>query len=568
MAMRSRQDNINHKALRRRHKSPHFKRAALALAVTSALVPLAVPAGEWNRNIEVHLMPSMGGQQGRLLYGGALLQPFWQDNNSLLYGDLRGTITQMDGKDSEFNFGLGYRWLTPQRDWILGGYAAFDTRDTLNDNRFNQVTLGLEALGDIFDARFNYYVPVTNEKHLDTAPDGGLFQAHTLFANGIWEEALQGFDGEVGVRIPWIEFAETRVYLGGYHFDGSVVTKAADGVKGRIEVRLMQDITLGVTTTHDELFGGETLLQLRYSFGYPNINRKRTVPERMIQFVERDIDVRSTDRLPAVQGLHGQELHGVESGNGDIKHKDIIHSNVFHIDNTAAAGGDGSFEHPYNNYAACFGGGCTGPNFIYIHAGNGTSAGMNTTFTMVNNQTLSGQGFPLFGIGGDKFPIITSTGGDAIVLANNTEVAGLQISGANRNGISGQGVSGAINIHNNRIVNNSRNGIYLRNRTSGSSSLTQTATIANNTISNNRRNGIYLRNQANYCRIKQTETQALNNVSVIGYTSVFSLIELIDFFSAVVADGVFAFSGSVVLGGAVICAIVEIDAVSAVVQVG
>ncbi|HTT08166.1 MAG TPA: inverse autotransporter beta domain-containing protein, partial [Gammaproteobacteria bacterium] len=342
---------------------PHFKRAALALAITAALTPMAVPATEWNRNIEVYLMPST---QGRLLYGGALLQPIWQDNQSLLYGDLRGTITQTDGKDTEFNFGLGYRWLTPQRDWILGGYAAFDTRDTLNDNRFNQFTFGVEALGDMYDARFNYYAPITDEKRLDTALDGGLFQAHTLFANGIYEEALQGFDGEVGVRIPWIDFAETRVYLGGYHFDGSVTPKAADGVKGRIEMRLMQDISVGVSAQSDDLFGGETMLQLRYSFGYPNVNRKRTVPERMIQFVERDIDIKATDRLGSVDGLHGS-FHGVESGNDDMGHKVTVSTSVFHIDNTAAAGGDGSFEHPYNTITSCLAGGCAMPStFVYV----------------------------------------------------------------------------------------------------------------------------------------------------------------------------------------------------------
>ncbi len=510
--MKSRITGAKSPVSRHPHRSPRFKRAALALAITSAMAPMAVPASEWNRNIEVYLMPST---QGRLLYGGALLQPLWQDNNSLFYGDLRGTITQMDGKDTEFNFGLGYRWLTPNRDWILGGYAAFDTRDTLNDNRFNQVTFGVEALGDMYDARFNYYVPVTDEKRLDTAPDGGLFQGHTLFANGIFEEALQGFDGEVGVRIPWIDFAETRAYIGGYHFDGSVTPKAADGVKGRLEVRLMQDISLGVSAQSDDLFGGETMLQLRYSFGYPNVNRKRTVPERMIQFVERDVDIKATDRLPPVQGLHG-EFHGIESANDDLGHKSTISTSVFHIDNTAAAGGDGSFEHPYNTVNSCLAGGCAQMgSFVYVHAGNGTSTGYNALFTMANNQTLWGQGFPLFGIGGDRFPILTNTGGDVIHLANNNEIAGLQIDGAEGSGIFGQNVSGTISIHNNRFIDNhGRGDIFIYNSVGAGQTLTQNLSIKNNFFyhKTSSDNDVYLHNSVS------GNGQLTQTVDIVGNT--------------------------------------------------
>jgi hypothetical protein len=88
--------------------------------------------------------------------------PLWQDQGSLLFGDLRGTFTAQPTEEG--NFGLGYRTqISPE--WILGGYGYFDIANSANDNLFYQVTLGLELKSVDWDFRLNGYIPIN--------PDGG-----------------------------------------------------------------------------------------------------------------------------------------------------------------------------------------------------------------------------------------------------------------------------------------------------------------------------------------------------------------------------------------------------------
>ena len=70
---------------------------------------------------------------------------------------------------------------------------------------------------------------------------------------------------------------------------------------------------------------------------------------------------------------------------------------VWHIDNTAAAGGDGSAAHPFNSIAAfntANAAAGTHPDTVYLHSGSGTYSeadGINLN----NGQTLLGQGVDL-----------------------------------------------------------------------------------------------------------------------------------------------------------------------------
>ena len=182
----------------------------------------------------------------------------------------------------------------------------------------------------------------------------------------------------------------------------------------------------------------------------------------MIQFVERDIDVIETSRLPT-----NKRTLTIESDPIEV----TASSNLVHINNTADPGGDGSFDDPFNSITACneandgtHCGNSTDDSIIYIHAGDGTSNGLDETITLQDNQKLIGQGYNFMGIGGDKYPQLKFNpsidlcfdgngciGTTSITLGNNNEIAGVAISDSFQ-GIQGINITD-FNIHNNKISN-------------------------------------------------------------------------------------------------------------------
>jgi hypothetical protein len=455
----------------------------VAVAIGLAVSAPAVLADNWDRNVKVFVHPGTE----RNVYGGALLQPVWQNSNALLYGDLRGNFARPSDTE-ELNFGLGYRYLSGTRGWVFGGWASADVRDSRRDNIYSQVSWGAEALGPVWDARLNFYYPLTDEKRVRPWPTGGFFQGNRLFTSTVMEEALRGVDVEVGALLP-IDFAETRLYVGGHHFAGDIAPDA-NGAKVRLEVRPVQSIILGLSYEYDDEFDDEVFFQLQYEFGYPFKRERRSQSNRMIQFAERDVDVRVTDPLPDSDMLSATP-----------EHRSLLHSNVVHIDNSAAPDGDGSFERPYNSFVACFAARCMQNGaLVYVHAGDGTLNGYDQTFNLVDNQRLIGQGFSLYGIGGDRVPIIGPTSLpdsiplDGVVLANNNEVAGLRIDNSTNAAIVGLNVTN-FDIHGN-LINSLGHGIEIETQAdSTEGSQVSQGRITGNRISAGRR-GISLENRA------------------------------------------------------------------------
>jgi hypothetical protein len=441
-----------------------FKPTMIAAAIAVASMPVVTYSEGWGRNIELFVAPS---SKNRSLIGGQVLQPLLQDGVSLTYFDLRGMfdISEVD----ELNFGLGHRRYINDT-WLAGGYVSFDTRATDRVSRHNAVTFGLEALSERFDVNFNYYLPVSDPERVGFAD--GVFLGTTLFTNGIVEEALEGFDVEGGALLSFIPFGENRLYLGTYRFEGDVAPDTDMGFRARYELRPRKDINISAAVTHDDLFQTETMLTVSYSFGMPKETGVRTLSERMIQFHQRDIDVKETSQIPDGQMEAGGEF------------RRTISDDVVHIDSDLGTpGGDGSIEFPYDFFDTCQAGRCTGnPGaLIYVHAGTGATYD-SFDFTLEDGQSLFGQGFNLFGIGGDVFPLI-SNDGDVITLGNDNEVAGLEINDyfSAENGIVGKDITG-FNIHHNRIIGVEKAGIKIETKADGISTM---GTIANNLIDGN-----------------------------------------------------------------------------------
>ncbi|WP_372719583.1 right-handed parallel beta-helix repeat-containing protein [Novipirellula sp.] len=231
-----------------------------------------------------------------------LFVPLVSDRQNLLFSDIRGQF--LSGGGAEGNVGLVYRHMVAS-DYIVGVYGFYDVKRSANENTFHQATLGAEFLTEIWDFRWNGYLP-----------EGGSTQAvgaTAVLSNGNLvvqnneERAYAGTDAEVGLllcRIPNYFDSELRGFVGAYHFDtNSPTAESIQGPRVRAELRsfdlpflsLDSRLTLGVQYQHDGVRDSQTsaTVGVRMPFG-PDRRRHRRmsrIERRMTDVVVRDVDV-------------------------------------------------------------------------------------------------------------------------------------------------------------------------------------------------------------------------------------------------------------------------------------
>lgn len=172
-------------------------------------------------------------------------EPVWQDLDSMLYA--RAGVQLAGQDDRVWNFGLGYRTKV-NPDWIVGGFAGFDSNDTAQGHTVHQYSVGLEAMSADWDVRANgYFAP----SKLHDVNDFALYIHDTTIAIlGQQNAAYSGFDGEVGYRVFNTDTTDVRLFAGGFSFNhsgthspiggGALDFKFHDiqGPQGRVEVNV------------------------------------------------------------------------------------------------------------------------------------------------------------------------------------------------------------------------------------------------------------------------------------------------------------------------------------------
>ncbi len=419
-----------------------------AIAGTVAVIAAHAVADSIPTNVEV----GGGVSDDHAVLITRVLRPFSQTDLTLWYGDARWN-QDFDASTNETNLGVGYRRLSDDYGRIWGGYLAWDYVNSDFNENYSLTTLGFEMLSLTWDFRANAHIALDNSKVVDVAPlmQNGQFAGTRLEVDSavLHEEALTGVEAEIGRALPTGDFpGELRLYVGAHRYQGDIAPSNT-GYFARTEYHPTQNFTLGLR--HDAESGeypDQTRFEVRYSFGYTSSSKPRTLDYRMWEFHDRGTGAKLSSELPAAEMTERGRL--------------VIADNVVHIDNTAAAGGDGSFERPYNSFASCAAGRCndgdSGANardratgeLVYVHAGDGSASGYNTPVALEARQRLIGQGYNLAGIGGDAAPKIM-VAGNAIKLAQDNEVAGFNIN-ASGDGIYGPGLPGAYSIHDNQIV--------------------------------------------------------------------------------------------------------------------
>jgi hypothetical protein len=388
--------------------------------------------------------------------------------HQLMFADMRGIVDNYSRVGA--NIGVGYRSYNRERDRVNGIYGYYDYRDT-GVARYNQLSFGFESLGRYYDYRANVYIPFNDD--VSTVSDVFDCLNPRLFGNFMLltrrlerESAMRGADAEFG--FPLLQALRTKGFLGAYFFDGREVEQVY-GVRGRLECQATENIHLQITAQTDNVFGENVWGGMTVTF--PGPSRRygdEDILHRLNDAVMRNYnivtarDVRITEEA-ATSTASGQPLR------------------IVFVDDSAAAGGDGTTEAPFNNFAEAQAGSLPG-DIIFVRSG--TYVGQN--IVLQNDQRFLGDGVPApvpgdpclaggfliasvqcpdgFLLPGSRNPAdrpnIINAPGDAITLASRNEVGGFNIIGSGNSAIAGNGGQ-SFNIHDVTIAQSGGSGIRL-----------------------------------------------------------------------------------------------------------
>lgn len=458
--------------------------SAAALCALSAVFPFSAKASEpFKPRLETNWRH---GTERSIVMTEAWV-PLAQDTDRLFYGDVR--LMGDDGNNREWNAGIGYRQLSPAGDSVFGLHGWLDRRRTTRGSVFYQGTAGAEYLTDDLDIRVNAYVPASQKERYaigaSTAPylaDTGIYYDT---AGLLVEKPLHGFDVEFAVPVKPLQgsLESFRVAAGGFVFSGDDA-QTLRGLRLRAMADVTSDVQLGARFETDNLRGAQGFVEatLRFPFGSKASAKTLGLRSRMDESPERDIDVITAARV-AKEPVTG---HAV------LNAFDNMNQRVFHVDNTAAAGGNGAVETPFNSLAAANAAADREGDVIYVHRGDGTSTGMQsgvvlsqayqsligsgTNFIYDDGRFNTADGKDFSGrviIAATSAPVVGNTAGNGVTVSGmDATVAGLTIDGATGHGIYAQASGGAdlgtLSIRNVTVSNSTLDGLYAEATGAGS----------------------------------------------------------------------------------------------------
>ncbi|HPQ50529.1 MAG TPA: right-handed parallel beta-helix repeat-containing protein [Alphaproteobacteria bacterium] len=441
----------------------------------------------------------------RSLLGTQLFYPLGWNGRRLTYTDIR--LIADNQHDFEGNIGLGLRYIPKGTDMLLGTYGFFDHRKSSADNFYSQITLGAELLTPDYDFRINSYQSLNGAKTISNSSQTSLrFVGSNLLADQRVdtqkEVPLSGFDAEAGIKLPFLK--EARIYGGAFHFSGDEDISLT-GLRSRVRWRVNDWFQLGLEHQWDDIRGNSDLAEfrIRIPLGKKPIGKKPTgIYARLNEDIVRDIDIVTQAVSKTTYPVQGEKVVNNDT-NSALK--------VYHVDNTAAAGGNGTAENPYDTLSAATTA-STANGMIYVHAGDGTNTGQNSGATLNKvgqkligsgtSLTLASMGLRVNGLSASttvleatSAPTIGNTSGNGITIsADDVQVAGVKVSGTTGHGIY---VANSDNVKiSNSTIDSIGNGttdygIYTLYTTAGP----WTMNVSDNTISNNFNTGLYIRAQ-------------------------------------------------------------------------
>ncbi len=418
---------------------------------------------------------TLGGRVGESTSEGYLdiLQPLFGGQHGLLF--LNPKLSGNDDDESEWSIGLGGRVLLPKPELILGANVFYDERETRHNNTFDQIGAGVEMLSKWVDVRGNYYWPDDKHEVIDSDSRTSVEQSTSrpwwgdIYARRYqlkqnrytrvstrtttryfnrFEAAMEGYDLEVGLRLPFLpEWLETRVFGGYYSFE-SDFSGDIDGYKGRLEIRALPALVLdGEIYENKDLTGSDYFLGLRVDLPFDlwNLARgrnpfegigeslrptRREMRDRLSDMVMRDPHVRMTES----GWIEDVGRMTASSSSRTFSKSYVVLDDVNFVNNANVSGiEDGSAEHPWHlvqeGVDAVF-----GLRNVYVFQG----IAPYDEHVMVGTPgvKLRGEGtaIPGFGgkvFGGNKYPVMSGVQGGVNGPAMRIEADDVFVTGFN-----------------------------------------------------------------------------------------------------------------------------------------
>jgi hypothetical protein len=409
-----------------------------------------------------------------------------------------------DHDTNEQNLGLGYRALFGD-SYIFGANVFFDTKRSNHGNQYNQWGVGLELLSNKYlDFRANYYEINGDKMEYVGNPmsDSYSFTSTAILVSKGMEEALDGFDAEIGGLIPLLSrYFETRAYIGGYWYDSDLIDDAdIEGFKYRVESRIGKYLVLNFDVEEDDNRGSDHYyggyFEVPFSFESLITGKNPFAGSTGMGFGQgtRPLSARMTDKVERDRHIQVRDFAGGETNYVPVEGvTGIIFVNADYDGDADAGAGLGTLEDPYVELSSAPGDlRYVDGVWIYVFSYDEFADEHPTYLTLPDDAVYWGQGYQLGNLGGDgPYPIIPG-----VEIGDNNEVMGFEITGSGGGfGIFGEDIMTA-SIHDNRIFDYER-GIFLTNSFYDEVELsggTQTYNIYNNEIAE-ADYGIYIYNK-------------------------------------------------------------------------
>jgi len=399
--------------------------------------------------------------------GYTTLEGFFSFNNGnyVPFLDLRGHVFN-NGKYAA-NAGLGMRFLSGCRSYGFNSY--YDYRMTKHQH-YNQIGIGLESIGEIFDIFINGYLPVGSKKSpyfskrtttttelSDEEFTFGSFRGNNLFLTATSgsitsttitrkkvEFAMKGIEGFCRFTLPTGDNFFVSAGAGPYYYKGNY-SRHAIGGKGIFSATWKNSITARVTGSYDSLFHGKVQgeLGLILAFGpkrkkerkkknnggccTPSFSQKIVLSPEINEIIVIDKH-RIKKKTEVVTSLVGTEAIAIDPLTGKPY-------TFWFVNNTSSS--TGTFESPFPTLFAAQEA-SSANDVIYVFAGDGTTKGMDVGITLKNSQMLLGASIshtipttqgPIVIFPQDTImPSITALPGTSVInVANKNRISGFQI---------------------------------------------------------------------------------------------------------------------------------------------
>ncbi|MEO1999449.1 MAG: inverse autotransporter beta domain-containing protein, partial [Planctomycetaceae bacterium] len=408
------------------------------------------------RPVGLHYAPQVGfstqldhgpGYSGNLYTIDSLFPIHLDTGTNLLFLIANGSATEVG--DGVANFGVGYRHYVESLHRVFG-ISLFADMDRGHQFDYERFGVSVESLGKHLDGRLNLYFVNDDSNVVATQITGSGYLANNIVLNRqtVTEHAYSGGEFELGGPLPGVGRYGMNAYTGVYYLE-TPGARNTYGWKVRGELLLTESVTAGFNFYNDRLFGRNAFATIGVTLPdgkRPRFMRPRRVRERLVGRVVREARI-PVDTLVSTS----TELA--------INPADSAAFQVLHVDPNASASGNGAFESPFESMDALVN--SSSADIIMVQGrddGSGTNLSRTGGLTLLNDQRLLGaalshsvfstEGTVALPILSANTPVISNSTNFAlqsvVTLADNNEVSGFVIDGANLTGTdNGRGIQGA-----------------------------------------------------------------------------------------------------------------------------